>query len=225
MKHILLFFAVFVFFTGQLSSQPRTVKGVVTTLENVAVVGAEVKVKSSKEVVYTDDSGLFEVVLTGKDKLKISAHGFLKRNVKVDENIRAVMVNLPFKSDPESLLLAVGYGHIKDEDKPFALSTLKENEVDFSMYKDIYELISGKFAGVEVSNGQIFIRGQRSINYSNAALIVIDGTIADAGMLATLNTKDIISIDIIKDGSSSIYGSRGANGVVMIQTNMGFVNP
>lgn len=222
MKHILLVFTVIVFFSGQLFSQPRTVKGVVTTLESVAVVGAEVKVKSSKEVVYTDESGIFEVVLTGKDKLKISAHGFLNRNVKVEEEIRAVMVNLPFKSDPESLLLAVGYGHINDEDKPFAMSTLQDEEVDFSMYADIYELISGKFAGVEVSNGQIFIRGQRSINYSNAALIVIDGTIADSGMLATLNTKDILSIDIIKDGSSSVYGSRGANGVVMIQRKTGF---
>ncbi len=72
-----------------------------------------------------------------------------------------------------------------------------------------------------IQNNEIIIRGTKSINSSNAALIVIDGMTTDTNGLLMLSPNDVQSIDVLKDASSSIYGSRGANGVVIIETKNG----
>ena len=85
----------------------------------------------------------------------------------------------------------------------------------------MYELIRGRFAGVQIVNNEIIIRGINSINSSSAALIVIDGVPVDNSVLNTLPPIQVKSVNILKDGSAAIYGSRGANGVVIIETKKG----
>jgi TonB-dependent SusC/RagA subfamily outer membrane receptor len=93
--------------------------------------------------------------------------------------------------------------------------------MDFSQYSNLYEVIRGRFAGVQIVNGEIIIRGQNSINSSSSALIVVDGVPSNSSVLSSIPPIQVKSINILKDGSSAIYGSRGANGVVLIETKKG----
>ncbi|QIA07389.1 TonB-dependent receptor plug domain-containing protein [Draconibacterium halophilum] len=204
------------------NAQERYVKGIVTTFDSIAVIGAEVKVKSSKQIVETDTLGRFEVKVDGNDKLKVSARGFNNQNVKLDEKTKLVAVNLKLKPGQKAREYAIGYGYVKDSERLNALAQMTNDDVDFSQYTNMYDLIRGRFAGVQVqNNGDIIIRGQNSINLSSAALIVVDGMQVDNSIMSTLVPAQVKSINIIKDGSAAIYGSRGANGVVLIETKKG----
>ncbi|WP_319481867.1 TonB-dependent receptor plug domain-containing protein [uncultured Draconibacterium sp.] len=203
-------------------AQERLVQGIVTTFDSITIVGAEVMVKSSKEIVKTDSLGQFKVTVNGKEKLKISAKGFISQNVKLDEKTKLVAVNLKLKAGVKAREYAVGYGYVKDGERLNALAQMTNNDVDFSQYANMYDLMRGRFAGVQVqSNGDIIIRGQNSINLSSAALIIVDGVQVDKSVLGTLVPTQVKSINIIKDGSAAIYGARGANGVVLIETKKG----
>ncbi len=203
------------------TSQERMVKGLVTTFDSIALMKASVLVKSLKVKVFTDENGRFEVMCLPKDKLKVSAGGFVSQNVKLTPSIKLALINLKLKNTPKSAMVAVGYGHVADKDKLMAVSSMKNDGMDFSMYTNVYDLIRGRFAGVQVSGTDIIIRGQNSINLSSAALIVVDGITVGSGVLSALSPTNIKSIDILKDGSAAIYGSRGSNGVVLIETKRG----
>ena len=82
----------------------------------------------------------------------------------------------------------------------------------------MHDLISGRFAGVQIINNEIIIRGRSTFIASNAALIIIDGIQSTEEYLFDLPPQDVQSINILKDGSAAIYGSRGANGVVLVET-------
>jgi TonB-dependent SusC/RagA subfamily outer membrane receptor len=98
---------------------------------------------------------------------------------------------------------------------------MNNEDADFSQYSNIYDLIKGRFAGVQITNGEIIIRGVNSINSSSAALIVVDGVPVDGSVLNSIPPVQVKSINVIKDGSAAIYGSRGGNGVVIIETRRG----
>lgn len=203
-------------------AQSRVVKGLVTTFDSIVVVGADVAVKSTKLVYKTDTLGHFTAEVGEEDKIKISAKGFATRNIKLSENTKFVAVNIKLKPGTKSREYAIGYGYVKDAEKLNSVAQMTDKDLDFSQYTNMYQLIRGRFAGVNVqSNGDIIIRGVNSLNLSSAALIVVDGVPADKSILDNLAPVNVSSINIIKDGSSAIYGSRGANGVVIIETKKG----
>ena len=204
------------------NAQDRIIHGMVTTFDSIPVVGAEIIINSTKQVVLSDTLGRFSVGVNPNDKLKVKAHGFNTAKIKLKDKIKVVAINLNLKPGEKGRAYAVGYGHVLEEEKLNAVAQLTKNDVDFSQYSSIHELIRGRFAGVQVqSNGDIIIRGVNSINSSSAALIVVDGMVVDNSMLNSIPPIQVKSINIIKDGSSAIYGSRGANGVVIIETKRG----
>lgn len=204
------------------NGQTRMVQGLVTTFDSIVVIGANVKVKSSKLIYKTDTLGHFTVEVSGTDKIKISAMGFITYNIKLDEKTKFVAANIKLKSGDKAREYAIGYGYVKDADKLNAVSQMSSKDLDFSQYTSMHELIRGRFAGVQVqTNGDIVIRGVNSLNLSSAALIVVDGVPTDQSILYSIAPVNVSSINIIKDGSSAIYGSRGANGVVVIETKRG----
>ncbi|MEN8117166.1 MAG: TonB-dependent receptor plug domain-containing protein [Bacteroidota bacterium] len=219
---ILSFLIIALVFVINVSAQERIIHGVVTTFDSIVVVGAKIKVKSTKQIVKSDTLGQFSVSVTAKDKLKITAHGFNTTNVKISEKTKIIAVNLKLKPSEKSRAYAIGYGHVLDEEKLNAVVNMSNKDVDFSQYTSMHELIQGRFAGVQVmTNGDIIIRGVNSINSSSAALIVVDGVPVDKSILYSLPPIQVKSINVLKDGSSAIYGSRGANGVVIIETKSG----
>lgn len=217
-----LFIGCLTLFIFQLNAQERVIHGVVTTFDSIAVIGADVLVKSSKDIVKTDTLGKFTATVTGSDKLKVSAKGFNSSNVKLEENTKVVAVNIKLKPGDKAREYAIGYGYVTDVDKLNAVSQMTSKDMNFSQYTSMYELLRGRFAGVQVqSNGDIIIRGVNSINSSSAALIVVDGIPADKSVLSSMVPSNISMINVLKDGSAAIYGSRGANGVVLIETKKG----
>lgn len=213
---------VFVFLLSvNLQAQDRIVHGMVTTFDSIMVNGASVKVKSTKQEIFTDSLGNFSVGVADEDVLVVSAKGFYNQRVKLDPKTKFAAVNLNLKPGPKAKEYAVGYGYVNDADKLNALSSIDRNDMDFSQYSNIFEIIRGRFTGVQVVNGEIQIRGVNSINSSTAALIVVDGVTVDSSVLNTIPTTQVKSINVIKDGSAAIYGARGANGVVIIETRRG----
>jgi len=201
--------------------QDRVFSGRVFTFDSIPLIGANVMAKSSKQVVKTDIQGNFYISCNADDVLKVTANGFTTEKVKLEPKIKLVIVNLKLKPGEKNREIAIGYGYVKDVDKLNAVSNLNSRDMDFSQYSNMYELIRGRFAGVQIINGEIIIRGANSINSSSAALIVVDGVPSNGSVLNSIPPVQVKSINIIKDGSSAIYGSRGANGVVLIETKRG----
>jgi len=217
--------SIFVFYsTFLLFGQEKVIQGKVTTFESIPLIGVSIKVKSTKEVVYSDTLGLFTVSCLPKDKLKVTARGFSNQNVKIEEKIKYVLVNLKLKPGPESREIAIGYGHVKEKDKLYSISSLNEKDMDFSQYTDIYDIIKGRFPGVQISGGEIIIHGINTIMGSNAALLIVDDVFVNESSFASIPTTDIASIDVLKGAAASIYGVRGANGVVIVETKKGGKN-
>ena len=110
----------------------------------------------------------------------------------------------------------MGYGTVSKDDLTYSVSSLKPEENEISSYSNMYDYLRGRVPGVMVSpNNKIQIRGNNSINASTEPLIIVDGTESD---LDAINPRDVYSVDVLKDGSASIYGVRGACGVIIITT-------
>ena len=203
------------------NSQEKLMYGRVFTFDSIPLINASVKVKSTKQVVTTDTLGNFYVTCLPDDVLMVSANGFISDKVKLKPNTKLALVNLKLKPGEKNREIAIGYGHVKDSDKLNAVSNLNSDDMDFSQYSNMIDLIRGRFPGVQVVNGEIVIRGLNSINSGTSALIVVDGVTSNSSILKSIPPVQVKSINIIKDGSAAIYGSRGANGVVLIETKKG----
>jgi len=214
------FLLLFLFaFINISNSQERIVTGYVTTLKKIALDKAEVKVLSSKVVVLTDTTGYFEVSCSPKDKIKISANGFVSENIRLDENTKELSINLKFKSSEKNVDLAIGYGHIKESDKTLSVTSIKnEDGSKFRSYTNMLDVIIDSSPSINIKNGEIIIRGEGSLLGSNAALILLDGSQITMTQLSAIEPTVVQSVDILKGGSAAIYGTRGANGVVLITT-------
>lgn len=215
---IFIVFCVFSLISIRTFSQERIIQGRVFTFDSIPLVNASVEVKSTKQVVKTDTLGFFSVACNPEDLLKVTARGFSTEKVNLKSNTKLAVINLKLKPGVKNREIAIGYGHVLDSEKLNAVAVLDNGDVDFSRYSNMYELIRGRFAGVQVINNEIIIRGANSINSSSAALIVLDGVPVDNSILSTLPPVQVKSINIIKDGSAAIYGARGSNGVVLIET-------
>ena len=223
-----LFFSILLFSSLFVFAQDKTLVGKVTTFDSIPLIGVNIKVKSTGQVVQTDSLGLFQVICKSKDNLKIVADGFFSKKVKVEEPIRLILINLTLKKGNNNLEHAeryvnIGYGNVNSKDLLYSISHANQNDIDFSKYNNVLDAIQGQFPGVTVEDNVIVIRGTKTLMgvQGNAALVVIDGVITDYSDLVNLSPNDIESVDVLKDGSSSVYGSRGANGVVIITTKKG----
>ncbi len=109
----------------------------------------------------------------------------------------------------------VGYGTVKKRDLSHPVSSLQVKGNEVRTYRDMYEYLEGRVAGVVVTTDKrIVIRGVNTINGSSDPLIIVDG--AECQDLSTINPNDVKSVDILKDSAAAIYGVRGANGVIVI---------
>lgn len=201
-------------------AQKRFVQGVVHTFDSIPLEGVQVEVKSTGQTYLTNEQGIFLVECEPKDKLKLKAEGFYGRSVKIDENLKFVAVNLKLKSGDEPVDYLVGYEKIKDSDNTGAVAGISYKDIDFTKYRDVQEIIQNNFAGVQVTDGQIVIRGTNTLIGDSSPLVVIDGVISNSG-INSVHPLDVKWINILKDGTAAVYGSRGANGVILIETKKG----
>jgi len=204
-----------------LSAKKREVKGKITTFRTIAVNKATITVKSTNAEIVTDSTGYFSLVCDEKDKLTISANGFYqeKINLKSVAPGDSVNIDLRLRKGKKNFEYATGYGHISEKKLTYAIEHLEAGP-DYSAYRNIFEILEGRFSGVSVSGNTINIRGTSTISGGpTPALLVVDGTIVDYNVFANIPPTQVKSIDVLKGAAASArYGSRGMGGVVIVKT-------
>ena len=199
-------------------AQTRVVKGKLTTFNKFPVQHVEVRSKKARSTVMTDSLGQFELVCNEKDVIMIKARVFQALSKKVNPDDDNISANLIFRDTPKNRDIATGLGYITPEQLTFALAHMAAENNEYCNFLNIYELLKVKFPGLVVcgttGNYEVFLRG--TINASDEVLFVVDGY--PSANVSGLHPCSIKSIDLKVDGMSSIYGTRGNQGVVVIET-------
>ena len=224
-----LLVALFLIGATMVFAQGKSIKGVVHDQNSEPIIGANVLVEGTTNGAITDLDGNFSLVnVASNSKLKVSYIGYITQVVPVAGNST---FKIQLKEDAKALdeIVVVGYGVQKKSDVTGSLARVSAEELSVKPVSNAFQAMQGKIAGVDITSnerpgelGKIFIRGKRSLNATNDPLYVVDGVPLSSGGIETLNPRDIESIDVLKDASSTaIYGSRGANGVVLVTTKRG----
>ena len=207
------------------AQQQQTVKGIVKGPDGLPVIAANISQKGTNNATITDLYGNFTLNITGQHPvLVISYIGYVTTEVNVSGR---AFIEVVLQEDVEALdeVVVVGYGTMRKKDVTGAVSSVRTEDITKNTTSNVMQAIAGKMSGVQVVQNSgtpggdvsILIRGVGTINDASP-LYVIDGVPVSGGMWY-LNPNDVESIDVLKDASATaIYGSRGANGVVMVTT-------
>lgn len=230
-KALGLMFVLIAFFVLPAFAQNITVKGRVTNETNQPVVGASVVVKGTTSGTTTDADGQYQISVPANGTLVISSVGYPAQEIAV-ANQTLHNLSLTASSTGLEQVVVVGYGTQRREAVTGSVASINGERLREVPSPNISQALQGRLAGVDISQTstrpgatmQIRIRGVRSLSADNNPLIVLDG-IPFIGSLADINPNDIKSLDVLKDASATaIYGSRGANGVILITTDKGTRN-
>lgn len=209
-------------------AQNITVKGIVKDNLGESVIGANVTEKGTTNGMITDLDGNFSLTVQKNATLVISYIGYVTQEIAIKGNTN---LNITLKEDSKALeeVVVIGYGTARKSDVTGSIASVGGDKLQEMPSTNITYALQNRVAGVDMTQTssqpgatmQIRIRGTRSLTASNDPLVVLDG-IPFMGNLSDINPGDIKSMDILKDASSTaIYGSRGANGVILITTNRG----
>ena len=244
-RSITLLLLMFILGSVSAQNQSLNVKGTVRDAMGDPIIGATILQQGSTYGTISNKDGEFSLSVPDKSVLEISFVGYQTKIVKVTAQKREFHIVLEDDMQVLADVVVVGYGVQKKSDLTSSISTIKSEQLSSTSITSLDQGIQGRAAGVAVLNtsGQpgagtsIRIRGTSSINGNNEPLYVIDGVpvISDANTFSTgtlknpalnpltnINPNDIESIEILKDASAtSIYGARGANGVVLVTTKQG----
>nr|WP_295868142.1 TonB-dependent receptor [uncultured Chitinophaga sp.] len=204
------------------------VKGKVTDEKGMPIPGVTVAVKNAGKGDITNGEGVFSVDAATGDILVLSMSGYIRREINVSTGQLPTIV---LREDVKGLeeVVVVGYGTQKKRDITGSVSSVKARDIAEQPTTNAAQALKGKVAGLDVfssgnepgAGANILLRGQRSIKNDNSPLIVLDG-IPMVGGFNEINPNDIASVEVLKDASSTaIYGSRAANGVLIITTKRG----
>ncbi|NVO20967.1 MAG: TonB-dependent receptor [Bacteroidetes bacterium] len=242
MKSTLLYL-IFILLAGQAVGQQRIITGTVTDVSDGSTLpGVSVLVKGTTRGTNTDINGLYSLPINETDKILVFS--FIGKKAQEIPIGKSGVMNVSLESANVSLdeVVVVGYGSIKKSDLTGSVSSIKTEDLRKIPINSFDQGIQGKSSGVQVTQLSaqpggalsLRIRGGNSIMAGNEPLYVIDGVLIESQVdlswigspsqngLGSLNPNDIESIEILKDASAtSIYGARGANGVVLITTKKG----
>lgn len=206
-------------------AQGFVAKGQVTDNQREPLIGAYVKVLNGKDGASTDVNGNFTLKCNKDATLEISYIGYQTKTVKAGENMHIQLVG-DAKMLDETVVVGVGYGTMRKSDLTGSIASVQAKDLKQGVITSTEQMLQGKVAGLSVvqSSGSpeagstLRLRGGTSLSASNGPLVVVDGI---AGVdFNSVQPSEIVSIDVLKDASAAaIYGSRGANGVVIVTTN------
>ena len=228
--------------------QERTITGNVTSEEEGAIPGVNILIQGTSQGTVTGVDGNYSLVVPGPDAVLVfSSIGFTTQTVNVGGQSTIDVVLLPDVTALDEIVV-IGYGSVKKKDVTGSVTSVKTDDFNRGIQLSPSDLLQGKVAGVMITNSSgdpgansnIRIRGNSSVRAGNDPLIVVDGVPLSGGgpgeanleggignsssrnPLNFINPNDIASMDILKDASATaIYGSRGANGVIIITTKQG----
>lgn len=228
-KLLLLFVLSFTLFSlNGYSQNTLSVKGRIVNDEGKPVSGATIIVQGSKTGASTNNNGEFEINASTNSTLEITSLGYTSKEVPVNSQS---FLNITMQQTATGLneVVVTGYGSQRKEAITGSVSSISGEKLNQVAASNISDALQGRLPGVQISQTstqpgstmQILIRGQRSLSASNAPLIVLDG-IPFSGSFSDIDPENVKSISVLKDASATaIYGSRGANGVILITTNKG----
>lgn len=202
------------------------IKGkIIDRATEMPVIGANIIVKGTTVGSITDMDGNFTLEASIGSTLQVTYIGYVSQEITVNKS--EYVIRLVENTENLEEVVVIGYGTSRKRDIVSAMSNVKGKTISSASSSNIQDILQGKVAGLDVqaaryagdSEQKIYIRGARSLNAGNTPLVIIDGI---PGSLGNVNTYDIESIEILKDAASSaIYGSMGANGVIMVTTKRG----
>ncbi|RNC66396.1 TonB-dependent receptor [Proteiniphilum sp. X52] len=209
----------------------KKVSGIVLDERGETLPGVNIIIKGTSRGTITDYDGAFSIAANSDEVVEASFMGFESREILVGNQTKIEIVLREASVQIQELeVVAVGYGDVRRRDLTGAIASADLSEITKIPVNNIAQSLGGRIAGVRVSsddgglgnNFSITIRGTGSLTQSTAPLYIIDGFPLESSNLGALNPNDIESIDVLKDASATaIYGSRGANGVVIISTKRG----
>ena len=212
-------------FCSNVSAQNITVSGSVVDSEKEPLIGASVSVVGGKVGAITDLDGKFSIECKQGDMLEVSYIGYTTRKVQAAKDLKVILEEDAKKLD-EVTVVGVGYGKMRKSDLTGAIASVSSKDMKQGVITSTEQLLQGKVAGLSIvqssgaveSGASIRLRGGTSLSASNGPLVVVDGI---PGVdINSVQSSEIVSMDILKDASAAaIYGSRGANGVIIITTN------
>ena len=208
---------------------PKTITGTVTDADGIPIIGASIVDTGTNTVGITDPDGNFTLTISPGNSIKITYIGFRPQEIIINEK-SAYKIILEENSQLLDEVVVIGYGTTKRKDFTGSVASIKLENSPVAMANNLnaLESLKGNVTGLDIgavkSAGEepsMLIRGQNSIKGDNAPLIVVDGVIY-MGSINNINPNDIASFDVLKDATSAAaYGSRSANGVIMITTKKG----
>ena len=209
--------------------QQKVVSGVVTDFDGSPLPSVSIQEKGTTNGILSDNSGAYRITLTTADPVLVFTFvGYTTREIPVGiQNV--VNVTMVISETGLEEIVVVGYGTQRKESVTGSVASMRGETMRDVPAANFTQALQGRIAGVDMAQTstkpgasmQIRIRGERSLNASNDPLVVLDG-IPFGGSIGDINPNSIKSVDILKDASATaIYGSRGANGVILITTNKG----
>ncbi|WP_374163725.1 SusC/RagA family TonB-linked outer membrane protein [Arcticibacter sp. MXS-1] len=222
-----------IFFSLMLSvaayAQTKQIRGTVVDEKNEPLPGATLKAKSGSGSATTDINGKFAMTVRAAEQtLVVSFVGYNSQEVRIEGQGPLSIKMVPSSRSLEEVVV-IGYGNQRKEAVTGSVASIRGEAIRDVPAANISQALQGRLPGVQFAQTsskpgaqmQIRIRGVRSLNATNDPLVVLDG-IPFPGQIGDLNPNDIKSVDILKDASATaIYGSRGANGVILVTTNKG----
>lgn len=215
---------------GLILAQQRVVTGLVTESDGNPLPGVTIMEKGTTNGTLSDATGNYRITLTTSNPVLVfSFVGYTSAEVSVGSR-SVVTVSLAASEVGLDEIVVIGYGTVKKSDLTGSVASIRGDVMRDVPASNISQALQGRISGVDMSQTstkpgatmQIRVRGSRSLNAINDPLVVVDG-IPFAGSIGDINPSFIKSIDILKDASATaIYGSRGANGVILITTNQGY---
>ena len=228
---VLLFLAMGI---GVASAQDSKVTGKVIDENGEPVIGASIVVKGTTLGVASDADGRFKLVVPGGESivLEVSFVGMKKQTVTVDGTVtpKPLVVVMEEEAVDVDEVVVVGYGTTTARDLTGQVASLNESQLSKKNATNVETMLQNAAAGVVVSLAstnpaegiRVRVRGESSLTGDNEPLYVVDGISVSSDVLNTIAPSDIASMDVLKDASAAaIYGSRGANGVVIVTTKRG----
>ena len=213
---------------NQSVNQTQKITGSVTDENGEPMIGVTVKVKGTNIATVTDFDGRFTLNSAGGGKQLVASYvGYSDVTVSIGTG-RDLQIKMQPDEQVMDEVVVIGYGTVKRRDLTGAISSVKAEDIKESPVLNAMEGLQGKVAGLDITRSsgragespQILLRGNRSLNADCSPLYVIDGV--SGGDINNINPNDIASIEVLKDASSTaIYGSAGANGVIIVTTKQG----
>ena len=214
-----------IMFCQKVSAQGFTASGTVVDSSNEPLIGATVKIVGENTGAVTDIDGHFTLDCSSNSTLEVSYIGYISQQVKASQGMN-IMLTEDAKMLEETIVVGVGYGTMRKSDLTGAITSVSAKDLKKGVITSAEQMLQGKVAGLSViqssgapeAGSSLRLRGGTSLSASNQPLIVVDGI---PGVdINTVQPNEIVSMDVLKDASAAaIYGSRGANGVIIVTTN------